>query len=77
MEAGEKGRGRDRKVMLLSLAFDRFWAGVWTQAIIRPIPALMLAKPSAWHFPLAGNDEADGDNQSSAGRENGLGLQNS
>lgn len=46
--------------------------GSQTQAFIRPTPALKLARPATWYFLLAGSDEADGDSQTSAEKENGL-----
>lgn len=42
-----------------------------------PILALMLARLSTWYFPWGGSNEADGDSQRSAGKENWLGLQDS
>lgn len=58
--------------MLLSLALDRFWAGVLDTSCNVPTPALMLAGSPTWYFPLSGSDKAGGDSQGSAGKEDGL-----
>lgn len=69
---------QDRKVMLFSLAFDRFWAGVSDTSCNTPQPCSNASQTvSTWYFPLAGSNEAGGDSQSSAKKENWLGLQDS